>query len=191
MGEMKGKAKSTGVHGLFGQVGTITCTCAHTHTTHKHPLGALQAFGVGALEEEDDDIYGAERITDYHSSALAEEEGEEQFGWTGPHATGELRREGRRESRLRSIHVCVVSAETWSLSTAFSQLKRALGLQKVSIMLLCEVVTCTCSWWGELWHISVDSGRGPSLSMPCPAPSDVPSSCAPERLQTSSQGIHL
>ena len=70
----------------------------HTHTPHTNtPFGALQAFGVGALEEDDDDIYGAERMTDYHSSALAEEEGEEQFGWTGPHATGELRREGRRE----------------------------------------------------------------------------------------------
>ena len=96
VGEMKGKARSTGVHGLFGQVGpNYTGSHSHVHArththTHAHTLRyLLQAFGVGALEEEDDDIYSSERMTDYHSSALAEEEGEEKFGWTGPHATGE------------------------------------------------------------------------------------------------------
>lgn len=93
------------------------------------------------MEEEDDDIYSSERMTDYHSSALAEEEGEEKFGWTGPHATGEPRRE--RGGRGAEVHLlCGVSAENWSLSSAFSLLKRALGLQKVSTVLQSEVASC-------------------------------------------------
>ncbi|CAH2324209.1 G patch domain-containing 1 [Pelobates cultripes] len=42
-----------------------------------------QAFGVGALEDEDDDIYGTETMSKY-DTVIEEERGDGLFGWTAP-----------------------------------------------------------------------------------------------------------
>ncbi|KAM8945992.1 G patch domain-containing protein 1 [Pelodytes ibericus] len=42
-----------------------------------------QAFGVGALEDDDDDIYGTESMSKY-DTVLQEESGDGLFGWTAP-----------------------------------------------------------------------------------------------------------
>ena len=42
---------------------------------------------MGALEEEDDDIYEVEKRQDYDRSVT--DDGEGQFGWTGPHSIGD------------------------------------------------------------------------------------------------------
>ncbi|XP_068117508.1 G patch domain-containing protein 1 [Hyperolius riggenbachi] len=42
-----------------------------------------QAFGVGALEDEDDDIYGTDSLSKY-DTVLKEESGDGLFGWTAP-----------------------------------------------------------------------------------------------------------
>ncbi|XP_042294408.1 G patch domain-containing protein 1 [Sceloporus undulatus] len=48
-------------------------------------LGILgQAFGVGALEEEDDDIYATESLCKYDTVLKDEEPGDELCGWTAP-----------------------------------------------------------------------------------------------------------
>ncbi|XP_075432478.1 G patch domain-containing protein 1 isoform X1 [Ascaphus truei] len=43
-----------------------------------------QAFGVGALEDEDDDIYGTESLSKYDTVVREEESGDGLFGWTAP-----------------------------------------------------------------------------------------------------------
>lgn len=45
---------------------------------------ALQAFGVGALEEEDDDIYATETLSKYDTVLKDEEPGDGLYGWTAP-----------------------------------------------------------------------------------------------------------
>lgn len=42
---------------------------------------------MGALEEEDDDIYEVEKKRDYDRSVTDDSRG--QFGWTGPHSMGD------------------------------------------------------------------------------------------------------
>ncbi|XP_026531720.1 G patch domain-containing protein 1 isoform X2 [Notechis scutatus] len=44
-----------------------------------------QAFGVGALEEEDEDIYTVESLSKYDSVLKDEEPGDGLYGWTAPH----------------------------------------------------------------------------------------------------------
>jgi len=45
---------------------------------------------VGALEEEDDDIYEMEKRQDYDRSLMDTGGGVEgQYGWTGPHSQGD------------------------------------------------------------------------------------------------------
>uniref|UniRef100_A0A8C5RQX5 G-patch domain containing 1 n=1 Tax=Laticauda laticaudata TaxID=8630 RepID=A0A8C5RQX5_LATLA len=44
-----------------------------------------QAFGVGALEEEDEDIYAVESLSKYDSILKDEEPGDGLYGWTAPH----------------------------------------------------------------------------------------------------------
>ena len=44
---------------------------------------------MGALEEEDDDIYEVEKKHDYDRSVTDDGAGEGQFGWTGPHSIGD------------------------------------------------------------------------------------------------------
>ncbi|KAM4721366.1 G patch domain-containing protein 1 [Rhinophrynus dorsalis] len=43
-----------------------------------------QAFGVGALEDDDDDIYGTESLSKYDTVLREEESGDGLFGWTAP-----------------------------------------------------------------------------------------------------------
>ncbi len=43
----------------------------------------LQAFGVGVLEEEDEDIYGVEHLSNYDMT-MDTEDHNNQFGWTAP-----------------------------------------------------------------------------------------------------------
>uniref|UniRef100_A0A6J0V9X0 G patch domain-containing protein 1 isoform X1 n=1 Tax=Pogona vitticeps TaxID=103695 RepID=A0A6J0V9X0_9SAUR len=43
-----------------------------------------QAFGVGALEEEDDDIYATESLSKYDTVLKDEEPGDGLYGWTAP-----------------------------------------------------------------------------------------------------------
>ncbi|XP_055992204.1 G patch domain-containing protein 1 isoform X2 [Sorex fumeus] len=43
-----------------------------------------QAFGVGALEEEDDDIYATETLSKYDTVLRDEEPGDGLYGWTAP-----------------------------------------------------------------------------------------------------------
>ncbi|KAG8562760.1 hypothetical protein GDO81_015802 [Engystomops pustulosus] len=43
-----------------------------------------QAFGVGALEDEDDDIYGIVPLSKYDTVLREEESGDGLFGWTAP-----------------------------------------------------------------------------------------------------------
>ncbi|KAG5839238.1 hypothetical protein ANANG_G00202900 [Anguilla anguilla] len=45
---------------------------------------AGQAFGVGALEEEDDDIYHRDALSNYDTVLGGEEPGDGLFGWTAP-----------------------------------------------------------------------------------------------------------
>ncbi|NWU93605.1 GPTC1 protein, partial [Upupa epops] len=48
-------------------------------------LGIMgQAFGVGALEEEDDDIYATETLSKYDTVLKDEEPGDGLYGWTAP-----------------------------------------------------------------------------------------------------------
>ena len=54
----------------------------------------LQAFGIGALEEEDaeDDVYGVESMTSYDLTLAGEGDiaTERKYGWTGSHGAGML-----------------------------------------------------------------------------------------------------
>ena len=62
-----------------------TPTSIHTHTILMHTL-VLQAFGTGALEEEEDeDIFAEESVAAYHASIAQEGDVavEMKFGWTG------------------------------------------------------------------------------------------------------------
>lgn len=43
-----------------------------------------KAFGVGALEEEDDDIYATETLSKYDTVLKDEEPGDGLYGWTAP-----------------------------------------------------------------------------------------------------------
>lgn len=44
----------------------------------------MKAFGVGALEEEDDDIYATETLSKYDTILKDEEPGDGLYGWTAP-----------------------------------------------------------------------------------------------------------
>ncbi|XP_028665890.2 G patch domain-containing protein 1 isoform X1 [Erpetoichthys calabaricus] len=44
-----------------------------------------QAFGVGVLEEEDDDIYGTESLSRYDTVIGEEEPGDSMYGWSAPY----------------------------------------------------------------------------------------------------------
>ena len=61
-------------------------THIHVHThTYTHIL-VFQAFGTGALEEEEDeDIFAEESVAAYHASIAQEGDVamEMKFGWTG------------------------------------------------------------------------------------------------------------
>ncbi|XP_032872945.1 G patch domain-containing protein 1 [Amblyraja radiata] len=56
-------------------------------TGHTRPGITGQAFGVGALEEEDDDIYSRDSLSRYDSVLNEEEPGDGLYGWTAPTPT--------------------------------------------------------------------------------------------------------
>lgn len=47
-----------------------------------------QAFGVGALEEEDDDIYEQQSLTAYHGTDADDNTDKATYGWTGQPDSG-------------------------------------------------------------------------------------------------------
>ena len=49
-----------------------------------------QAFGVGALEDDDEDIYSTDHISNYDIT-MGEEE-DDNFGWTAPQGRGTFSR---------------------------------------------------------------------------------------------------
>ncbi|XP_029422501.1 G patch domain-containing protein 1 isoform X2 [Nannospalax galili] len=59
-----------------------------------------QAFGVGALEEEDDDIYATETLSKYDTVLKDEEPGDGLYGWTAPR---QYRNQKEPERDLRYI----------------------------------------------------------------------------------------
>lgn len=59
-----------------------------------------QAFGVGALEEEDDDIYATETLSKYDTVLKDEEPGDGLYGWTAPR---QYKRQKESEKDLRYI----------------------------------------------------------------------------------------
>ncbi|NXJ06746.1 GPTC1 protein, partial [Odontophorus gujanensis] len=59
-----------------------------------------QAFGVGALEEEDDDIYATETLSKYDTVLKDEEPGDGLYGWTAPK---EYRAKKRSETEVKYI----------------------------------------------------------------------------------------
>lgn len=59
-----------------------------------------QAFGVGALEEEDDDIYATEALSKYDTVLKDEEPGDGLYGWTAPK---EYRSKKRSETEVKYI----------------------------------------------------------------------------------------
>ncbi|XP_063109003.1 G patch domain-containing protein 1 isoform X3 [Cavia porcellus] len=59
-----------------------------------------QAFGVGALEEEDDDIYATETLSKYDTVLKDEEPGDGLYGWTAPK---QYRSQKESEKDLRYI----------------------------------------------------------------------------------------
>lgn len=44
----------------------------------------LQAFGVGALEDDDEDIYHRDSMSRYDTELGGEEPGDGLYGWTAP-----------------------------------------------------------------------------------------------------------
>ncbi|KAM9755910.1 G patch domain-containing protein 1 isoform 2-T2 [Dama dama] len=81
---------------LFGTSGEHFNLFSGGHEETSHLLGDIgvnkgrklgisgQAFGVGALEEEDDDIYATETLSKYDTVLKDEEPGDGLYGWTAP-----------------------------------------------------------------------------------------------------------
>ncbi|XP_073461883.1 G patch domain-containing protein 1 isoform X1 [Aquarana catesbeiana] len=76
-----------------------------------------QAFGVGALEDEDDDIYGTDSMSKY-DTVLKEESGDNLFGWTAPK---EYRSKKGSTKELQYIGKVL---EGFSITTQSSALKK-------------------------------------------------------------------
>ncbi|CAL1536527.1 unnamed protein product [Lymnaea stagnalis] len=47
-----------------------------------------QAFGVGAFEDEDEDIYAVDNMSNYDITMKLDDEGDNKFGWTAPREHG-------------------------------------------------------------------------------------------------------
>lgn len=67
----------------------------------------LQAFGVGALEDDDEDIYHRDSMSRYDTVLGGEEPGDGLYGWTAPQQysdkKGEERSKCSRVCRVRTI----------------------------------------------------------------------------------------
>ena len=59
-----------------------------------------QAFGVGALEDEDEDVYTADALSNYDQT-MELDDSEQLFGWTAPGA-----RRGKGKQGLGSLLHC-------------------------------------------------------------------------------------
>lgn len=65
-------------------------------------FSCVQAFGVGAMEEEDDDIYHKDAMSNYDVVLGGEEPGDGLYGWTAPQQYRQ-KKKGESES-LISVH---------------------------------------------------------------------------------------
>ncbi|KAG9341985.1 hypothetical protein JZ751_018302 [Albula glossodonta] len=57
-----------------------------------------QAFGVGALEEEDDDIYHRDALSNYDTMLGGEEPGDGLYGWTAPQEYGKKKKASDKDA---------------------------------------------------------------------------------------------
>ncbi|KAF5900210.1 G patch domain-containing protein 1 isoform X1, partial [Clarias magur] len=57
-----------------------------------------QAFGVGAMEEEDDDIYHRDAMSNYDAVLGGEEPGDGLYGWTAPQQYRQRKKDSRRDA---------------------------------------------------------------------------------------------
>ncbi|KAI4876812.1 hypothetical protein NFI96_013201 [Prochilodus magdalenae] len=66
--------------------------------TGKQRKGGIggQAFGVGAMEEEDDDIYHRDAMSNY-DTILGEEQGDGLYGWTAPQQYSRKKNDSKRD----------------------------------------------------------------------------------------------
>ena len=64
-----------------------------------HLSDRFQAFGVGALEEEDEDIYSQDHMSNYDMTMEFEED--VHMGWTAP---GRGKKHGKREKVKEKMH---------------------------------------------------------------------------------------
>ena len=80
---LKETGYSTALYGMKGQVGGWYWSLI---------LLVLKAFGVGALEEEDEDIYEQQSLATYHAMDVDEGDTRQEitYGWTGQLDTGML-----------------------------------------------------------------------------------------------------
>lgn len=69
---------------MAGQVGSPSPDLAGNKNCSLHMTFDLQAFGVGALEDEDEDIYHRDSMSTYDTVLGGEEPGDGLFGWTAP-----------------------------------------------------------------------------------------------------------
>ncbi|NXN45096.1 GPTC1 protein, partial [Rhinoptilus africanus] len=67
-----------------GSEDTSNLLCDLKHSKGRKLGITGQAFGVGALEEEDDDIYATETLSKYDTVLKDEEPGDGFYGWTAP-----------------------------------------------------------------------------------------------------------
>ena len=51
-------------------------------------IAGSQAFGVGALEDDDDDIYSLDHMSNYDRVIEEEDKRNQTHGWTAPKHTG-------------------------------------------------------------------------------------------------------
>ncbi|KAJ8343358.1 hypothetical protein SKAU_G00306870 [Synaphobranchus kaupii] len=59
---------------------------------------AGQAFGVGAMEEEDDDIYHRDALSNYDNVLGGEEPGDGLYGWTAPQQYGNKKKASSKDA---------------------------------------------------------------------------------------------
>lgn len=66
----------------------------------------LQAFGVGALEDDDEDVYHRDSMSRYDTVLGGEEPGDGLYGWTAPQQYTKKR--GNRFWRVCGFHQYVI-----------------------------------------------------------------------------------
>ncbi|TTK32048.1 G patch domain-containing protein 1 [Bagarius yarrelli] len=66
----------------------------------QHRRGGIsgQGFGVGAMEEEDDDIYHKDTMSNYDVVLGGEEPGDGLYGWTAPQQYKQKKKDSRRDA---------------------------------------------------------------------------------------------